>query len=223
MRLKPSFRIFRPRRRIRRIRDEFEEFAMRHAGGHAARFEEGVDVDDVAAQKVHRVRVVVLDGLRHVDENDLAVEDKEIELRQIAVDEAADLEHSSHSDNDLVVALFEGGLRQTHVLETRRGPALRADELHCEDVLAQQKHARARHAAVVEAVEVAALLLGPRAHHLAGIALAVALEAVLAGDVLFPVLEDEDRRLVDLEGDRRRRLERMLRWRRRRSCCCICC
>ena len=65
----------------------------------------------------------------------------------------------------------------------------------------KQDGLRAGNARVVEPRQVPHLLLGPRPNHLPRVFPAVALpEPKLAGDVLVPVLEDENGGLVDFDG-----------------------
>jgi hypothetical protein len=82
-------------------------------------------------------------------------------------------------------------------------PALRvAEEAHDEHVLADLDRRGRGQARGDEALEVPHLLLRPQAHHLPRVVAVVAApEAVLARDVLVPVLEHEDRRLEDLERE----------------------
>jgi len=78
---------------------------------------------------------------------------------------------------------------------------LLANELHDENVLAQQDRLRASNASGVQPRVVAHLLLGPELDHLAWVALAVALsESKLARHVAITILEDQDAGLVDLDG-----------------------
>lgn len=65
----------------------------------------------------------------------------------------------------------------------------------------QQDRLRTRNAGVVEPCQVPHLLLGPCPDHLSRVLAAIALpEAELAGDVLVPVLKNENGGFVDLDG-----------------------
>ena len=66
---------------------------------------------------------------------------------------------------------------------------------------AKEDGLRAEEAGVVDPGEVPHLLFSPRPDHLARVAFTVAAaEPELARDVLVPVFEHQDRRLVDLDG-----------------------
>ena len=174
---------------------------MRHAGCNTLRLKEDMNINDISSQEIHRLRVVVLDRLRNINKHHLAIADEEVELREITMNEAAILEHFSHSDTDLVVTFFEGGGRKTDILQAGRGPPFRTKELHGKNVLTKKEDTRARNTSVAQAIQVSTLLLSPSTHHLSGVALAVSLEAVFTRDVLFTILEDENGGLVDFEGD----------------------
>ena len=114
----------------------------------------------------------------------VVIEVEHVVLRQVAVHELADLEHAPHVAHAVPVALREAAVAEVRVLQAWRWPAVRADELHHEDVVLQQDGLRRRDAGGVQAPQVAHLLLSPGLDHLARVRLAVAVtEAVLAAHV----------------------------------------
>lgn len=83
-----------------------------------------------------------------------------------------------------------------------------AEELHAKHVLPHFDRSRASNPLVLQPTQVPHLLLGPHSNHLPRVALAVTVsEPMLACNVAVSILEDEDRGLVDLEGEVRRERE----------------
>lgn len=114
----------------------------------------------------------------------------------------ARLVHRADVRHELHVEVREPVRGHAGVLEPRRWDAVTADKVHDQNVIAQEQRRRGGEPRGDEAREVAHLLLGPGSDHLARVALAVAVsEAPVARDVAVPVLENEDRSLVDLSGD----------------------
>mmetsp|Transcript_10753 Transcript_10753/g.44098 ORF Transcript_10753/g.44098 Transcript_10753/m.44098 type:complete len:750 (+) Transcript_10753:570-2819(+) len=184
------------------VGDEVEELAHGH-GGDAVLLEEARNVRAVGLQEGKRVWVVVLHRLGDVDEVQVALEVEDVVLAEVAVDELAGLVHDAHELDALQVERRElpcGEPPAVHcILELGRRHAVLADVGHDQHVLPQVQRLRAENAGLVEAGEVAHLLLGPELDHLAGIVLAEAApEAEVAGDEALTVLVDEDRRLVHL-------------------------
>jgi hypothetical protein len=153
-------------------------------------FEEVSDVGAVLAEKVERMRVVVLDRLGHVDDVHVALVVQHVELAEVGVHQFARVVQLPHEFDHLSVHLAVLAAAQLHVLQLGRRPAVRAEELHQQHVAPQKQGARRTHAARLQAHQVPHLLLGPRAHHFAGVAAAVAVpESKLAAHVFVTVLQ----------------------------------
>ena len=108
-----------------RIGDKVEEtFQRQH--GHVFTPEKLVDVVAVFPQELQGVRMVHLDGLGNVDEENLALVVKHVELGQVGVDELRLLEHEAHHTQALRVQLPRFLFAQLHVLQERRRPTVGA-------------------------------------------------------------------------------------------------
>ena len=176
---------------------------------HVLALEEVADVLDVHAQELERARVVVLDALADIDHDQLALVVEQVVLAQIGVHKATSLVQDAHVAEQLNVdvAPLGGHLLlglgfEFKVAQARGWPALVvSEEAHDEDVGFEVDGFRAGDSGGVDAAQVTEFLLGPDLNHGAVRGLVVALlEAELAGDVLFSVLEDHDAGLVDFDG-----------------------
>lgn len=82
-------------------------------------------------------------------------------------------------------------VRELRVLQSRRRPAILAQETHNQHVAAKEDRLGTRNASTHESREIPHLLLCPESHHFAGIVFAVALaEAKLSRDVAVTVFKD---------------------------------
>mmetsp|Transcript_6160 Transcript_6160/g.25828 ORF Transcript_6160/g.25828 Transcript_6160/m.25828 type:complete len:526 (+) Transcript_6160:1181-2758(+) len=193
--------------RVVGVRDEVEQRAQRHGleplVGAAVLTEKNCHVLAIRSQELERARVVVFDGLRDVDDDDLAAAPQQIVLREVGVDEFCARVHDAHRAADLPVRRAELRPAELGVFEPRRRPAVVADELHDQHVSLHQKRPRRAHGRRLEAPIVPQLLLGPEPDHLARVAPVriPAPKPVLALDVTLPVAEHEDRRLVHLDRE----------------------
>jgi hypothetical protein len=77
---------------------------------HALLAEEVCQVGEVLAQELQRVRVVVLHGLGHVDDEGLAFVVQDVELAQVAVNQLADVVDPAHGEHQVPVELPGLGL-----------------------------------------------------------------------------------------------------------------
>mmetsp|Transcript_25148 Transcript_25148/g.59898 ORF Transcript_25148/g.59898 Transcript_25148/m.59898 type:complete len:288 (-) Transcript_25148:407-1270(-) len=126
---------------------------------------------------------------------------EDVVLAEVRVHEAAALVQHADDPHQLLVGRAQLGLREVGVLEPRGRDALRSDKVHDEHVGAEEHRLGCPDAGGAKAGEVAHLLLSPNLDHLAGVALPVApAESAVAGDVRVAVSEDEDRRLIHLDG-----------------------
>mmetsp|Transcript_999 Transcript_999/g.1855 ORF Transcript_999/g.1855 Transcript_999/m.1855 type:complete len:321 (-) Transcript_999:275-1237(-) len=182
------------------VRDQVEE--LFEGGNRDTQLAKVLEhVVGVGAEEVEGVRVVVLDGLRHVDEVDAALVVQHVVFGEVAVDEAGLVEHVAHHTAALDEAALSVLAAQLCILQPRRRPAILAEERHDKHVAAQRHRLWTPNTNVVQPDEVLHLLLGPQADHLARVVLRVAAaEAEVAGDVLVAVLEHQDGRLVHLDG-----------------------
>ena len=117
--------------------------------------------------------MVVLDTLRHVDDVDLLFEEEHVEFAEIAVDEASHVVDAMNDLDAVEIELTRLRLVDVGVLEERSGKALLANEAHDEHVAAQEDRLRTLDARLIDARQVAELLLGPCANHFARIVLGI--------------------------------------------------
>lgn len=106
--------------------------------------EEVVDIGDVSAEEVQRVRVVVLNWLRHIDDINLILPIEHVVLAQVRVDQFALLIEHSHYLHHLQVDLAPPlDVVDLCVLEAGSIFHVLSDEVHDEDVwLDEQAHGR---------------------------------------------------------------------------------
>lgn len=178
--------------------DELEHL---HLGEHlhSLLVEEVVDVLDVPLQEGQGLRVVSFHRLRHIDHVYLIVEVEQVVLTEVSVDELALLVQQPHDSQHLQVYAGELLLGLLDLSELWRRDAVLADEVHHQHIGLDQQGHRAGDDAL-DAVQVSQLLLSPHLHHLPGVGRAVAApEPELALHVALPVLEHQDRSLVDLD------------------------
>mmetsp|Transcript_100536 Transcript_100536/g.173635 ORF Transcript_100536/g.173635 Transcript_100536/m.173635 type:complete len:249 (-) Transcript_100536:381-1127(-) len=183
------------------IGDEIEQLLHSHDVSHPLVPEEVGDVAAILSQEIHGLGVVMLHTLRDVDDVQVSLQPQDIVLREIPVHQSALLIDDAGLFDELHVAAPVLVDVQLDIMQPGGRPTLMPDEVHHQDVLLQDLDLWAQYTCMLQTFEVAALLLSPCPHHLAGVGLAVALaEAEFAANVLIAVFEVEDRRLVHFDG-----------------------
>mmetsp|Transcript_83137 Transcript_83137/g.243767 ORF Transcript_83137/g.243767 Transcript_83137/m.243767 type:complete len:323 (+) Transcript_83137:243-1211(+) len=174
--------------------DKVEEALDGNRRPRHALAEEVVHVDAVALQEVKRLGMVTFHGLRDVNDVEPAAAVEHVVLGKISMDQATPLHHLAHDPHTVYVQVEPLIRRQPfHILKAWGRIAILANELHDKHILSQLSNFRAPNANSPEALQVAHLLFSPLSHHLAGIALAIAMpEPVLPLHIPCSVLEDQD-------------------------------
>ena len=150
--------------------------------------------------------MVILNGLRHVNHPNLALVVEEVVLTQIPMHQLAVLVEVAHHEDALLVEvryLEVVVLADDGVLESWGGDALLADELHYDYVVFEVVGPGGSDFAThTNPLQIPHLLLRPQLNLLPRIALAVtAPEPELSLNVALAVLENQDARLEDLDGE----------------------
>ena len=136
------------------------------------------------------MRVVVLDALRHVDNEEFTLEIEDIVLAEICVDEAAGVEELAHEQHELAIGVAHLRRVQLGILEPRRGLSALANEAHDQHVVLERHGEGTRYPRRVHPLQVAHLLLRPDLHHLSRVTLAVPVaKTVLPRHVLVAIFE----------------------------------
>ena len=170
--------------------------------------EEVADVLDIHSQELKGTWVIVLNGLGNIDNEDLVLVVKCVILRQIGMNELADLVHLGHQANHLTVKFSPASIDllwstwHDSITETWCSPSLLvAQELHDQDVETEVDRLWTWNLGVIKTAQVTHLLLSPDLDHSSVARLVVtAAETVLSGNITISVLEDQNGGLVNLDG-----------------------